>query len=399
MKLPPPLTRPLASDARALCYVRVIAPIHRYLLHTTSPAPATPLPVTAHGPPPKPPAPAAKLHDRIARRRRQAELIGKSGDGGGAKKRFWKDVKVHEAPGPYQFYRLSVACLTLIRSPDGLQIHLDHRPIRTPSKNILTLPHSKPHLATAIALEWDVLTSASQALRQHLIPLTSLVSRAAEIQEKDSKDDSRVRDEIIAMAMRYLDTDTLLCWAPTTLNTQAGSQLRFVEDNTASRSAESLRDIQMRIARPIMDLLTAHVWPGVELFPITDENSIMPRPQPEMTKKVVRGWISGLPAFELAGLERAVLAGKSLLVAARLLVEWSIELRHVRLQQQQQERREEEGAEAPQRFGVEEAAEAADLEVRWQTGMWGEVEDTHDVNKEDLRSQLGSVILLVSGEE
>jgi ATP synthase F1 complex assembly factor 2 len=29
--------------------------------------------------------------------------------------------------------------------------------------------------------------------------------------------------------------------------------------------------------------------------------------------------------------------------------------------------------------------------------MWGEVEDTHDVEKEDLRRQLGGVVLLVGG--
>jgi chaperone required for assembly of F1-ATPase len=50
------------------------------------------------------------------------------------------------------------------------------------------------------------------------------------------------------------------------------------------------------------------------------------------------------------------------------------------------------------KFGVEEAARAASLEVDWQTGMWGEVEDTHDVDKEDVRRQFGSVVLLVSGE-
>jgi ATP synthase F1 complex assembly factor 2 len=42
------------------------------------------------------------------------------------------------------------------------------------------------------------------------------------------------------------------------------------------------------------------------------------------------------------------------------------------------------------------AAQAASLEVLHQTEQWGEVEDTHDVEKEDLRRQLGSVILLVS---
>jgi ATP synthase F1 complex assembly factor 2 len=68
------------------------------------------------------------------------------------------------------------------------------------------------------------------------------------------------------------------------------------------------------------------------------------------------------------------------------LVEWSTELAHLR------------DDETEARFGVEEAARAASLEVDWQTGMWGEVEDTHDVDKEDVRRQLGSVVLLVSGE-
>jgi ATP synthase mitochondrial F1 complex assembly factor 2 len=50
------------------------------------------------------------------------------------------------------------------------------------------------------------------------------------------------------------------------------------------------------------------------------------------------------------------------------------------------------------RFGIEEAAQACSVEVAWQTSRWGEVEDTHDVEREDLRRQLGSVLLLVCGE-
>lgn len=115
----------------------------------------------------------------------------------------------------------------------------------------------------------------------------------------------------------------------------------------------------------------------------------MPRSQPQMTKDVIRGWIQGLPAFELAGLERGVLAGKGLLGAVRLVVEWSPELAHLR----------ENVQEGGRLFGVEEAAQAASLEVDWQTRMWGAVEDTHDVEREDVRRQLGSVVLLVSGEK
>lgn len=117
----------------------------------------------------------------------------------------------------------------------------------------------------------------------------------------------------------------------------------------------------------------------------------MPKGQKEGVREVVQGWVMGLDAWELAALERGVLAGKGLLGAARLVVEWS-----------------EGGAgkslaglgdvvSKKKEFGVEEAARAASLEVDWQTGKWGEVEDTHDVEKEDLRRQLGSVVLLVSG--
>jgi ATP synthase F1 complex assembly factor 2 len=267
---------------------------------------------------------------------------------------------------------------------EGYQIHLDSRPLRTPSKKVLTVPHHKPHLASAIALEWDLLVSAQQALRQHLIPLTSLVSRAIEIAEEDQASSSsgmgETRSNIVKMVMRYLDTDSLLCWAPEPVPDPPGYE-------THVQRTESLRSIQKRTAEEIIGYLTERVWPGLEIVPALDEGSIMPKSQPQMTRDVIQGWVSGLPAFELAGLERAVLAGKGLLGATRLLVEWSTELAHLR-----------DEVAGRKKFGIEEAARAANLEVDFQTQMWGEVEDTHDVNKEDLRRQLGSVILLVSGE-
>jgi ATP synthase F1 complex assembly factor 2 len=125
----------------------------------------------------------------------------------------------------------------------------------------------------------------------------------------------------------------------------------------------------MRTAKPIIAYLTQRVWPGVEIVPILDETSIMPISQPEGTKAIIEGWVAGLPAWELAGLERAVLAGKGLLVAARLIVEWSEDMEHLR-----------EGVAAEQEnFGVEQAARAASLEVTYQTDMWGEVEDVSTI--------------------
>lgn len=168
--------------------------------------------------------------------------------------------------------------------------------------------------------------------------------------------------------MRYLDTDSLLCWAPD-------------DDKTGE-----LRQVQKTVAEDVVGFLTERVWPGTTIVPVLDGATIFPRAQDEATRAVVRGWVSGLSGWELAGLERAVLAGKSMLVGARLLVEWS-------------EGRvgmvsfDAEGA----RFGVDKAAKAASLELAWQTGKWGEVEDTHDVEREDVRRQLGSAVLLVTG--
>ncbi|KAM3078725.1 ATP synthase mitochondrial F1 complex assembly factor 2 [Clarireedia jacksonii] len=339
------------------------SPLTSRCIHTTPPSPATVAPsFTASGPPPGPPSPSAEHVDaRVARRRKQAELLKRgqdmkaiaSGKGGGTAKlkRFWKDV----------------------------HILLDKRPLRRPSKEVLTIPHNKPHLATAIALEWDLLVSAQQALKTYLIPMTSLVNRALDIADADKEGKDDIRNNIVTTVMRYLDTDSLLCWAPEVAADPPGYE-------THVGRTESLRSIQRRTALPIIQFLSEKVWPGVEIVPVLDSDSIIPKSQPQMTKAIIRGWVSGLPAFELAGLERGVLAGKGLLGAARLIVEWSPELAHLR------------DSENENTFGVEEAAQAASMEVDWQTGMWGAVEDTHDVEREDIRRQLGSVVLLVSGK-
>jgi chaperone required for assembly of F1-ATPase len=219
--------------------------------------------------------------------------------------------------------------------------------------------------------------SAQQALKQHNIPLTSLVSRVLDIRAADEGGSTDVREAIVRMCLRYLQADTLLCWAP---------ERSIHEPDGTGR--ESLRTVQMRVAKDVIAYLTTRVWPGVEIQPVLDSDSIVPAAQPDVTISIVRGWLTGLPAFELAGVERAALAGKSLLAAVRLVAEWSEALTHLR-----------QSGRPSERFGIDEAVEACTLEVRWQTEQWGEVEDTHDVEKEDLRRQFGSVILLVHGEK
>ena len=285
---------------------------------------------------------------------------------------------------------LILSSLTLRYTDGSHTIHLDTRPVRSPStKSVLPIPASKPHLATAIALEWDLLVSAQQALRQHLIPLTSMASRAHDIFLQDQgQSPGNIRNEIVKMLMQYLDTDTLLCWAP---ETSQHDVTTHSEQSNQKDGLKSLRDIQIRVTQPIISVLTTYLWPGIEIKPALEDGSIVPKSQPSETKDIIRGWISGLGAWELAGLERAVLAGKSLCVGARLVMEWGESFQNIRQAMPAEQK--------TTRFGVEEAAEACSLEVRWQTGMWGEVEDSHDVEREDLRRQLGSVVLIIGGTE
>ncbi|KAJ5810546.1 uncharacterized protein N7503_002764 [Penicillium pulvis] len=325
---------------------------------------AVPHPITAHGPPPKAPAPSAEFKSKVRQSENESspgeELPSKLTKPSPLKSRFWKDVHVHGKAGEYQ-------------------VLLDKRPVRTPNKDILSIPPTKPQLAHAIALEWDVMTSAQQALKSHLIPLTSLAARAEDIVREDARGENTTRSQIVNTAMRYLETDTLLCWEP---ERQAGL---FGRMEANGENTETLREIQIRVSKDIMSFLSTKVWPGLEIKPILDADSILPVSQPPTTKETIQGWVSQLAPHDLAGLERGILASKSLLVAVRLLVEWSENFRHIQRSQEK-------------KFGLDEAAEASSLEVKWQTDMWGEVEDTHDVAKEDMKRQLGSVVILVSGE-
>ncbi|KAJ3939531.1 ATP synthase mitochondrial F1 complex assembly factor 2 [Colletotrichum fioriniae] len=354
---------PLASSARrSTCAAAAAAAAFnaRASISTTPLKPAEVAPVVGTGPPPEPPIAdiaaedrAAAARIRVERRKKQAEMLkhakrirtsaeAKASAPGALKRRFWNDVSVQEVDG-------------------ALQVHLDSRPLRHPNtKEIIRLPPSKQHLASALAIEWDFITSAEQATKQHLIPLTSLICRAIDIAADDAAE-GKIREHVANTLMRYLDTDAVLCWAP-----PAGAT------DTRNDAGESLRDVQKRSADAVVGALTGR-YRAAEAGGGGEE--------------VVQGWVMGLDAWELTGLERAVLAGKSLLGAARLVVEWS--------EGPVGEYRDKSGKGG--KFGVEEAATALSLEVTWQTGAWGEVEDTHDVEKEDLRRQLGSVVLLVSG--
>jgi ATP synthase F1 complex assembly factor 2 len=362
-----------AASSLSACRTSRLASLHTVYnyriqsrnIHNSPSTSATPLPhATVPAPPPGPPQQhPTEAQDRLNRKRQQAEafLAGVNSRPSPGKpvsilkKRFWKDVSVKE-------------------TDKGLEVYLDKRAVKTAAKESLVLPHNKRALATAIALEWDQLSSAQQALKNAYVPLTSGSSRAMDIVHEDAVGKTDARASIVSMAMRYLSTDTLLCWAP-----------EINIHDPVNETRKPLRERQREVAEPIIGYLKAHVFSGCEINPILAPDSIVPVPQPQATRDVIRSWVQGLPAFELAGLERGILATKSLLIATRMVAEWSQEQQFAGVRKAGQER-----------FGIEEATEAASLEVLHQTEQWGEVEDTHDVDNADIRRQLGTVVLLVT---
>ncbi|KAJ4298634.1 plasma membrane localization protein [Collariella sp. IMI 366227] len=314
-------------------------------LHTNPPQPAKVVPVYGTGPPPEPPKPSPEYVDdaaaergaRIARRKRHAEMLKNAG-------------------GLKEMMRLQQQQQASEGKKDSKPTPLKRRFWKDVNVREVDAPH----------------------------PLTSLICRALDIAADDA-----------------LPTPPSAPPSPppssatSTPTPSSASPRPLAGDHDPTKDGLSLRERQEQAYESTVSFLTSRVWPGVSIQPVLDGDMIMPRKQEPGTREVVQGWILALSPFELAGLERATLAGKSLLAAARLVVEWSEEGAHA--QQPKSDVAFSPEGEGKKRFGVEEAARAVSLEVSWQTGRWGEVEDTHDVEREDLRRQLGSAVLLVAG--
>ncbi|KAF9069828.1 ATP12-domain-containing protein [Rhodocollybia butyracea] len=231
-------------------------------------------------------------------------------------KRFWKTVGVENRN-------------------EGIAITLDKRALKTPSGNILLLPHSKRLVATLIAAEWE---NQKTVIKPYALPMTSLAARAI-----DYFVESNSRQEVRKSLLEYLDTDTICFYQdyPPPLVSQQ----------------ETHWDPLYSWAEKIFDV-------KIEKF-----TSILSNSQSEESKKKLLAAIDDFNQWEMAALERGTHATKSFIIALALV---------------------------KRRLTVDQASEAARVEVNSQIERWGEVEDTHDVDFHDIRRQLGSAALLLS---
>jgi chaperone required for assembly of F1-ATPase len=186
-----------------------------------------------------------------------------------------------------------------------------------------------------------------------------MASRAIDMAASESEGNVASRSDSVLNLIRYLDTDTVLCYAPTT------------PEYLREEGRPMLRELQIEAAKPILQHLCSKVWPGLEIWAVDgDEVGIVGKGQPPATRETLLAWMRGLDVWRFVGFERCVQATKSFVIGARMTEEW--------------------GPNGAQQWGVEEGAEAASIEVNYQTRQWGEVEDTHDVEKEDVKRQLGA---------
>ncbi|WVF67746.1 hypothetical protein IAT40_002505 [Kwoniella sp. CBS 6097] len=219
-------------------------------------------------------------------------------------------------------------------SSGGFSIKLDHRALKTPGGSKLLIPKERRLLALLIANEWE---NQDEVLKQHALPVTSLASRAI-----DGLGEGLIREGVVDQMMKYLDTDTIL----------------FPND-----APRPLVRMQQEHWDPLFSWL-------LETYNVTlnlADGFNPARQSPEVIAKL-RSVVEGMDNYELAAFERATYASKSFVIALAL---------------------------CKGRLTAHEAAEASHVEVRSQIELWGEVEDTHDVDYQDIRRSLGSVACLL----
>jgi len=231
-------------------------------------------------------------------------------------KRFWKSVGLETYPGHFT-------------------ITLDKRVLKTPEKNLLTIPSTKKLLAALVVNEWE---NQDHIIKHHALPLTSLVSLAI-----DRFSDPGGRYDGCMDLLRYLNTDTIC----------------FKEDYPPR-----LVELQTKHWDPLLEWTRTEFNVSIRTF-----DSLFIHSQPPETRETFERVLRDMDQWTFAAMHRAVYSTKSFIIALALV---------------------------KGRITAEEAALASRVEVQSQINRWGEVEDTHDVDYRDIRHQLATVMLLVS---
>ena len=270
-------------------------------------------------------------------------------------KKFWKNVTLGTAPG------------------NKIQVELDSKAIRTPLGNKLAIEGDRKLLGLLLQHEWDLVPDS--AVKQHSLPLTSLVSRCIDLESTNGVDgDPELRakiggdrDAINKDLLRYLDTDTLLVFSP---KAEYEGTLRKAQDK-----------LYLPIIKSIEEYLTNNFSEGKRPIKLNildaDIHGLRGNMQDAATKEAATKFLNSLSAWNLAVFEKTVLSSKSFMCGILLIVNKAFHNNVKDLA-----------------YTTDDIVEASTLETIYQTERWGEVEDTHDVNKRDIKRNINAAAVV-----
>ena len=290
-------------------------------------------------------------------------------------KRFWKNGQVK-----------------FNKQTEKYEIQLDGKTLRTPLGYPLELPKNKKQLAYLIAHEWTHLPDIK--VKSSTLPLTSLVTRAIDLSnqqnvEENVKEKMLELQDIKLQMLKYLDTDTCLIFA------------------TNKECDGKLRKRQEEIYRPLIkefnEFFTMYGHKK-NLIPINQSiqlkyldceiDGLKGNKQLKIIQEIVLNWLNQLPIYDLISLEKTILITKSFLCGIILLrsnVNNEFFLKNL---YQFNKNSINNNKKDYYYKSLEELIELGNLETIYQTKQWGEVEDTHDVDKLDWLRNLASAALV-----
>lgn len=269
---------------------------------------------------------------------------------------------------------------------------LDTKPLKTPLGNPLSIPASKKQLAHLIGHEWDNLIDLK--IKPSTLPLTSMASRATDlamVHEAETVDKNLVTkigdlQDIKYDMLRYLDTDTCLIF--TTLEEYEG-KLRQRQEELYRPLILEYEDYFTEFGRK-HGLLPEPDYKVKLEYLDCETDGLRGNRQSLTTQNIVLAWLDKLPIYDLVAMEKAILSSKSFLCGASIL---RSNVADAKLQAELYQLNKKSEADY-YRKTVEELVEMGNLETIFQTEEWGEVEDTHDVDKADWLRNLLSCALV-----
>lgn len=276
------------------------------------------------------------------------------------------------------------------------QVELDQKSMKTPLGFPLSVPASKKELAYLVAHEWSNLSDLK--VKTNALPITSIVARAIDLDSvynhrrnvagvniEDIETKIGNLEDIKLNVLRYLDTDTCLIFAT---KEEYEGKLRARQDELYLPLIEEYNQFFTKWGAD-HGLLPEGTSVNIDYLDC-ETMGLRGNRQSITTQNIVLNWLDKLPIYDLVALEKAILTSKSFLCGVTLLRSNSSNVDDIKNIYQFNK-------DQPEDYyfkSIDEIIELGNLETIFQTEEWGEVEDTHDVDKVDWLRNLTSAALL-----